>query len=103
MLVTGLYLFPVVEIHIFQRFQCDSNTLFAILVHHPADDFQRQLLRSPATVHTLLHLLQSQLILPGIIPRHFQGNRGGDVFRSNIHRSRTRNARNEHYSQKQSF
>ena len=31
MLVTGLYLFPVVEIHIFQRLECDGNALFAIL------------------------------------------------------------------------
>ena len=41
MLVTGLYLFPVVEIHIFQRLECDGNALFAILVHHLADDVQR--------------------------------------------------------------
>jgi hypothetical protein len=33
----------------------------------------------------------------------FQGNRSRDVFRSSICRSGTRNARKEHYPQKQSF
>ena len=71
MLVTGLYLFPVVEIHIFQRLECDGNALFAILAHHLADNVQRQLFRSPAAVHTILHLLQGKWISLGIIPWYF--------------------------------